>query len=49
MKYRVTLILAALMLLFLSGTYIFGYEKIEVSPEEQENRRMATFDIISTP
>jgi len=49
MKYRVTLILAALMLLILSGTYIIGYEKIEISPEEQENRRMATFDIIFKP
>ena len=49
MKYRVTLILAALMLLILSGTYIIGYEPIEVSPEDQENRRMATFDIIFNP
>ena len=49
MKYRVTLFLAALMLLVLGGTYIFGYEPIEVSPEEQENRRMATFDIIFNP
>ncbi len=47
MKYRATVIIAGLLLIVLAGTFVFGYEPIEVS--KLENRRMTTFDMIFNP
>ncbi len=47
MKYKFTVLLAALALLILAGTYIVGYETVTVS--ELENRNMFTFDMILNP
>lgn len=46
MKYRISLIIAALMLVALVATYI-GHETVEVS--ELENRNMTTFDMVLHP
>lgn len=47
MKYRITLILSALLLVILAGTYLVGHETVTVS--ELENRNMFTFDMILNP
>ena len=47
MKYKFTVLLAALALLILAGTYIVGYETVTVS--ELENRNMFTFGMILNP
>ena len=49
MKYRISLILAGLILVALAGIYIIAYEPVKASPEDQENRSMVTFDMVFHP
>ncbi len=47
MKYKASVIIAGLILVALSMTFLIGYKPVEVS--ELENRRMTTFDMIFSP
>ena len=47
MKYKISVLIAALALVILAGTYIVGYETVTVS--ELENRNMFTFEMILNP
>ena len=47
MKYKLTVLIAALALVILAGTYLIGYETVTVS--ELENRNMFTFGMIFDP
>lgn len=47
MKYKISVLIAALALVILAGTYLIGYEPVTVS--ELENRNMFTFDMILNP
>lgn len=47
MKYKITVLIAALALVILAGTYLIGHETVTVS--ELENRNMFTFEMIFNP